>query len=100
MRLNRSLRVVKPEYVFRNMRLGGILNYMELEEITLRLSDVEVLLKNTFDSWGAFHRNVCIGDEFINGRGEQDVSSYPGILTLWECYQRMHINYPDWFKEW
>ena len=87
------------KYVFL-MRLGGILNYMEFEEINLRLSDVEALLKNTFDSWGAFHRNVCIGDEFMNGRGEQDLSSYPGILTLWECYQRMQINYTHWFKEW
>ncbi|WBL26999.1 DUF1266 domain-containing protein [Zunongwangia sp. HGR-M22] len=87
------------KYVFL-MRLGGILNYMELEEITLRLTEAEALLKNTFTSWGEFHRNVCIGDEFINGSGEQDRSSFPGILTLWECYQRMHITYSTWFKEW
>ncbi|MEH6656328.1 DUF1266 domain-containing protein [Leeuwenhoekiella marinoflava] len=86
-------------YVFL-MRLGGILSYIELEEITLRLEEVEQLLKTTFSSWGAFHRNVCIGDEFINGVGEQDLSSYPGILTLWECYQRMQIDNPTWFKEW
>ncbi|MEP2688184.1 DUF1266 domain-containing protein [Maribacter dokdonensis] len=86
-------------YIFL-MRIGGALGFIKPEEIAMRLEDVNTRLKNTFSSWGEFHRNVCIGDEFIRGAAEPDISKYPGTETLWECYQRLHIHQANSFKEW
>ena len=86
-------------YVFL-MRIGGALGFIKPEEIAMRLEDVDTRMKKTFSSWGEFHRNVCIGDEFIRGASEPDISKYPGTETLWECYQRLNIHHADRFKEW
>lgn len=86
-------------YIFQ-MRLGHVLGFMDTREMILRLEEVNDTIKATFSSWGEFHRNVCLGDEYVLGSTEQDVSKFPGIVTLWECYQRLYIEHADWFKEW
>ncbi|MBI6116782.1 DUF1266 domain-containing protein [Salegentibacter maritimus] len=86
-------------YIFL-MRLGGVLGFITIEEIMLRLEDANTRLKTLFSSWGEFHRNVCIGDEYVLGSTEQDISKFPGTKTLWEHYQRLHIQHANWFKEW
>jgi len=82
------------------MRLGLVLGFITTEEIILRLEEINATVKSTFSSWGEFHRNVCIGDEFILGATEQDVSAFPNMTTLWDHYQRLHIEHADWFKNW
>ncbi|MCF8715685.1 DUF1266 domain-containing protein [Joostella atrarenae] len=86
-------------YIFL-MRLGIVLDFITLDEVILRLEDVNTRIKSTFSSWGEFHQNVCIGDEFVSGAKEQDNSRFPGIETLWEHYQRLYIQNGEWFKEW
>ncbi|WP_430427495.1 DUF1266 domain-containing protein [Maribacter litoralis] len=86
-------------YIFL-MRIGGALGFIKSEEIAMRLEDVNTRLKKTFSSWGEFHRNVCIGNEFMRGAAEPDISKFPGTETLWECYQRLNIHHADSFKEW
>ncbi|WP_179352058.1 DUF1266 domain-containing protein [Winogradskyella vidalii] len=86
-------------YIFQ-MRLGHVLGYMGTEELILRLEEANDTIKSTFSSWSEFHRNVCLGDEYVLGATEQDVSKFPGTATLWECYQRLHIEHADWFKTW
>lgn len=82
------------------MRLGYVLGFIETDEMLLRLEEANDTVKATFSSWGEFHRNVCLGDEYILGTTEQDNSTFPGSGTLWECYQRLNIQQADWFKEW
>ena len=82
------------------MRLGHVLGFIETDEMLLRLEEANDTVKTSFSSWGEFHRNVCLGDEYILGTTEQDNSTFPGSGTLWECYQRLNIQQADWFKEW
>ncbi|MEJ4089202.1 DUF1266 domain-containing protein [Galbibacter orientalis] len=86
-------------YIFQ-MRLGLVLDFITTEEMMLRLEEAYNTTKSTFSSWGEFHRNVCLGDEYVLGATELDVSKFPGTETLWEHYQRLHIAHADWFKEW
>ena len=86
-------------YIFQ-MRLGYVLGFLNLDEMLLRLEDANTIIKNTFSSWGEFHRNVCLGDEYVLGVTEQNLSTFPGTSTLWEAYQRLHIQHADWFKTW
>ncbi|WP_159023676.1 DUF1266 domain-containing protein [Formosa sp. L2A11] len=82
------------------MRLGGVLGFISTEEMELRLEDINERVKTTFTSWGEFHRNVCLGDEFILGVAEPDTSIFPVSDTIWGCYQRLNIEHADRFKEW
>ncbi|QXP65157.1 DUF1266 domain-containing protein [Polaribacter sp. HaHaR_3_91] len=86
-------------YIFQ-MRLGHVLGFIDTREMILRLEEANETIKSTFSSWGEFHRNVCLGDEYVLGTTEQDVSKFPGMETLWECYQRLYIEHADWFKTW
>lgn len=86
-------------YIFQ-MRLGHVIGLIQTDEIILRLEEANYIIKSNFSNWGEFHRNVCLGDEYVLGATEQDVSKFPGTETLWECYQRLHIQHADWFKEW
>ncbi|WP_434036235.1 DUF1266 domain-containing protein [Formosa sp. 4Alg 33] len=86
-------------YIFQ-MRLGHVLGFIDTDEMILRLEEAHDTIKSTFSSWGDFHRNVCLGDEYVLGTTEQDMSKFPGTETLWECYQRLHIEHADWFKTW
>ena len=86
-------------YIFL-MRLGLVAGFLSKEELMLRLEDANQTIKSTFSSWGAYHRNVCLGDEYVLGNTEQDNSKFPGAGTLWEHYQRLNINHADWFKTW
>ena len=86
-------------YIFQ-MRLGLVLGFITTEEIILRLEEANSTIKSNFSSWGEFHRNVCLGDEYVLGSTEQDVSIFPNMTTLWDHYQRLHIEHADWFKNW
>lgn len=82
------------------MRLATVVGFIGTEELLLRMEDANETIKSTFSSWGAFHRNVCLGDEFVLGATEQDNSKFPGSKTLWEHYQRLYVKHADWFKTW
>ncbi|AEH01953.1 DUF1266 domain-containing protein [Lacinutrix sp. 5H-3-7-4] len=86
-------------YIFQ-MRLGLVLNFITTNEIALRLEDACNIIKSNFSSWEAFHNNVCIGYELVTGPTEQDISKFPGTETLWEVYQRLHIEHKNGFKTW
>lgn len=86
-------------YIFL-MRLGIVLKFITTDEVIMRLEDANNTIKSTFSSWGEFHRNVCLGDEYALGSTEPDISKFPGTETLWEHYQRLHIQQANWFKEW
>ncbi|WP_458627056.1 DUF1266 domain-containing protein [Winogradskyella sp. PC D3.3] len=86
-------------YIFL-MRLAGVVGFISIEELILRLDDVNTRIKTSFSSWSEFHRNVCLGDEYVLGTTEQNISKFPGTDTLWEHYQRLHIQHANWFKTW
>ena len=82
------------------MRLATVVGYINTDELILRMEDANDTIKKTFTSWGEFHRNVCLGDEFVLGATEQDNSKFPGTKTLWEHYQRLNVQHANWFKTW
>lgn len=86
-------------YIFQ-MRLGLVSGFITTHEVLLRLEDANNTIKSTFNSWEAFHNNVCLGYEYVLGPTEQDISKFPGTDTLWDTYQRLHIEQKNEFKVW